>query len=253
MPCFSIKLVRSSSDFDLRLSTNAAIAARRSSETSCLDFGNEPVLGRNGQERGAEQRIDARREHFDRARGSRRSRTRTRTPSLRPIQLRCIVRVRSGHPSSFVRSSSRRSAIGGDLEEPLRQVAALDQVLAAPAAPVDHLLVREHGMIVRAPVHRRFALVSQAALVQAQEQPLVPAIVLGLARRDLARPVVTGSHQPDLAPHVAGCSRRSTPQGRLRARWRRSRPEARTRPSPSDAARRIPACASSAPTASPRV
>ena len=128
-------------------------------------------------------------------------------PSLRPIQLRCIVRVRSGQPSSFVEIVEQPIGVRGDLQEPLREVAPLDEMRAAPAAPVDDLLVREHGPIVRAPVHRRLALVRETALEEAQEEPLIPAVILGLAGRDLARPIVARSHQADLAAHVAGCSR----------------------------------------------
>ena len=36
----------------------------------------------------------------------------------------------------------------GDLEEPLLELLDLDQVAAALAAAVDHLLVREHGLVV---------------------------------------------------------------------------------------------------------
>ena len=55
----------------------------------------------------------------------------------------------------------------GDLEVPLREVAPLDGRAAAPAAPVLDLLVGEHRLIDRAPVHRRFALVRQAVLEHA--------------------------------------------------------------------------------------
>ena len=49
---------------------------------------------------------------------------------------------------------------------------------AALAAPVDHLLVGEHGLVLRAPLDRRLLAVGEAALVQAQEDPLRPAVVL---------------------------------------------------------------------------
>ena len=42
-----------------------------------------------------------------------------------------------------------------DLEEPLDQLALLDLGARAPAAAVDHLLVGEHGMVDRVPVHLR--------------------------------------------------------------------------------------------------
>ena len=42
---------------------------------------------------------------------------------------------------------------------------------------VDHLLVREHGLVARAPVDRRLPLVGQAPLEQLQEEPLGPPVV----------------------------------------------------------------------------
>jgi hypothetical protein len=41
----------------------------------------------------------------------------------------------------------------GDLQEPLVELAPLDQRAGAPAAAVDHLLVGEHGHVDRVPVH----------------------------------------------------------------------------------------------------
>ncbi len=88
----------------------------------------------------------------------------------------------------------------GDLEEPLRQVARLDLGAAALAAAVDHLLVGEHGLILRAPVDGRFLAVGEATLVEAEEQPLRPAVELGVGGRDLARPVDRPAHLLHLRP-----------------------------------------------------
>ena len=73
-------------------------------------------------------------------------------------------------------------AIGviGDLEEPLLELPDLHQVSAALAAPVDHLLVGEHRLVEGAPLDRGLLAVGKAALVQAQEDPLRPAVVVGL-------------------------------------------------------------------------
>ena len=65
----------------------------------------------------------------------------------------------------------------GDLEEPLRQVALLDQRAGAPAAPVDHLLVGEHGHVDRVPVDLgRFAL-DQPGAPEVEEQLLLMLVV----------------------------------------------------------------------------
>ena len=80
------------------------------------------------------------------------------------------------------------------LEVPLLERARLDEAAAALAVPVDHLLVREHGLVDGTPLDRRVLLVGESALVQLQEDPLRPAVVLGLVRRELARPVDRPAH-----------------------------------------------------------
>ena len=86
-----------------------------------------------------------------------------------------------------------------DLEEPLRQAPGLDLRPAALAVAVDHLLVREHGLVLRAPLDGRLVAVGQPALEEPQEDPLRPAVVLGLRGRDLARPVDRPPHALHLA------------------------------------------------------
>ncbi len=56
-----------------------------------------------------------------------------------------------------------------DPEEPLLQLARLHLRAAALTAPVDHLLVREHGLVVWAPLDRRLLAVRQVTLVEPQE------------------------------------------------------------------------------------
>ena len=65
--------------------------------------------------------------------------------------------------------------VGGRAQEPLLQVALLDQRAAAPAAAVGALdLLARQRPVVGAPVDRRHRAVGQARLQEAQEQPLVP-------------------------------------------------------------------------------
>ena len=88
-------------------------------------------------------------------------------------------------------SSQQLVGVVGDLEEPLLQRALLDgRVFVPPAAAVDHLLVGEHGGALRTPVDQRLLAVGQAALQHLEEEPLVPAIVFGLAGGDFAIPIV---------------------------------------------------------------
>ncbi len=86
----------------------------------------------------------------------------------------------------------------GDLEEPLLELALLDQRAAALAVAVDNLLVGEHGRIHGAPLNRSLLAVGEALLVELQEDPLRPAVVGGFVRADLARPVERDAPSPEL-------------------------------------------------------
>src|SRR6267143_798496 len=59
-----------------------------------------------------------------------------------------------------------------------------------PAAPVDHLLVGQHGLALRAPVHPAAFPVSDTALEHPQKKPLVPPVILRLASGNFPAPVV---------------------------------------------------------------
>jgi hypothetical protein len=108
------------------------------------------------------------------------------------------------HRDDVVRPLDRgeivEQAIGvvGDPEEPLLELPGLDLVAAPLAVPIDHLLVGEHRLVVGAPVDRRLASVGEPALVQAQEEPLRPAVVPGLVGAELARPVDGDAPGPEL-------------------------------------------------------
>ena len=92
-------------------------------------------------------------------------------------------------PLDLVEIVEQAVGVLGDAKEPLLELADLDLVAAALAAAVDHLLVGEHGLVVRAPVDRRLLAVGEPALEQAQEDPLRPAVIAGLVGGQLARPV----------------------------------------------------------------
>ena len=77
----------------------------------------------------------------------------------------------------------------GDPELPLLELLGLDLRAAALATTVDHLLVGQNGLVVRAPLDRGLLAVGQAVLVELQEDPLRPAVVPRLVGAELARPV----------------------------------------------------------------
>ena len=92
--------------------------------------------------------------------------------------------------------------IGGDFHEVLRDLAALDRRIATPATAVDHLLVGQHRHVVGAPVDRRGLLVDQSLVEQLGEQPLFPAVVVGVTGGDLALPVIAETEALQLPAHV---------------------------------------------------
>ena len=89
----------------------------------------------------------------------------------------------------------------GDLEEPLRQFAALDLGAGAPALAVDHLLVRQNGHVDRVPVHHGILAVDQPLGQHVDEQRLLLAVVFGIAGGEHPRPVEAEAQRLHLADH----------------------------------------------------
>ncbi len=82
----------------------------------------------------------------------------------------------------------------GDLEVPLRKIALLDLAVATPAAALGDLFVGKNSAAAGAPIHRRVAALDQTALPELLENPLAPAIILGIASNNGAVPVVREAH-----------------------------------------------------------
>ena len=155
-----------------------------------VDALDERMLGRQDEERRAEQRVGPRRED-----GNVRVELVDPEQDLRalratdPVALDRLRPLRPPRRPSGRSYSSSSSAYSVMLEEPLLEVARLDLRAAALAAAVDDVLVRDDRLVVRAPVDRRRLAVGEAALEEPQEQPLRPAVEAGLVGRDLAVPV----------------------------------------------------------------
>ena len=90
----------------------------------------------------------------------------------------------------------------GDFQEPLGKLALLHQRAAAPAAPVDHLLVGQHGHVDRVPIDRRFLAIDEAMRIEVEEQRLLVAVIVRLAGGDLAAPVERETQALQLRLHV---------------------------------------------------
>ena len=80
--------------------------------------------------------------------------------------------------------------IGGNTNKPLRDLAPLDDGARAPAAPIDHLLIGQNGLVHGIPVHRGHFFVDQTSLKELGKEPLLPLIVLRVAGSDFPIPVV---------------------------------------------------------------
>ena len=92
--------------------------------------------------------------------------------------------------------------VGGDLQEPLAQLALLHEGSRAPGPSLAvHLFIGEHRLIDRVPVHRGVLLVGQAGLQELQEQPLGPAVVIGVAGGQFPIPVDREAQLVELLPH----------------------------------------------------
>ena len=108
--------------------------------------------------------------------------SRTGTRTARPRCARSSSPASSaparGQPSrSFCTCSSSSSAYLRDREVVARNLALLDDRTGAPAAAVDHLLVREHGLSIGSQLTTCVLRYAMPALQHLQEQPLVPAVV----------------------------------------------------------------------------
>ena len=71
-----------------------------------------------------------------------------------------------------------------------------------PAAAIDHLFIGEYRAALGAPVEQRFFAIGKAALKHFQKEPLIPAIVFGLAGGDFAAPIEGEAQALQLHLHV---------------------------------------------------
>lgn len=87
-----------------------------------------------------------------------------------------------------------------DLEEPLTHLFLFDfRFGMAPAtAVVLDLLVGKHRLAFRTPVNRRFFAHSKTFLVELQEQPLRPLVIIGITCGDFPTPIVACSELLEL-------------------------------------------------------
>ena len=159
---------------------------------------DERMLRREDEERRAEQRVGARREDGDvvarlldaeedfGALGAADPVALDRLRLLRPLGARVLEEL---------------VGVRGRAHEPLRHVPQLDLGAAALAVAVDDVLVRDDGLVVRAPVDRAFLAVAEVMRDELLEEPLRPAVEGRLVRGDLALPVDRPAEALHLGAH----------------------------------------------------
>ena len=167
---------------------------------------HQRVLGAEGHEGGAEDRVDSRGEHVHGPRTARLIGLDNRKPEPRALAAPDPVPLHRQHfvgpRAQAAKALEQLVGVRRDPEEPLFELTRRDHRAAPPAAAIDDLLVGKHGLAALAPVHRRLAAIREPALVHADEEPLVPVVVLGGTGRDLAIPRVAYAEPLKLALHV---------------------------------------------------
>jgi hypothetical protein len=115
---------------------------------------------------------------------------------VRLLDLDRLGPVDPGEVEQFVR-------VCGRAQEPLLEVALLDERAAPPAVTVGPLdLLARQGPVVRAPIHGGHRAVGEPRLQEPKEHPLVPLVVRRVRGDDLLRPVEGGAHRAELSAHV---------------------------------------------------
>ena len=124
---------------------------------------------------------------------------------LQPLRAPDPVALHGAHLlGPLVQPVERRQQLLGhvrDLEEPLGQLAPLDRRARAPALAVDHLLVGQHRVVDRVPVHHRGFARHQPGLQHVEEHRLLLGVVFRVAGGELALPVDAQPHRFELGPH----------------------------------------------------
>ena len=177
-------------------------------------LGGQRVVGRNGQEGGAEQGVGAGGEDLELVRPA--GDLPGQPGALGPADPVLLHDADALGPA-VQRLQGRQQVVGkgGDLEEPLAQQALFHQRARAPAAAVDDLLVGQHGVFHRVPVDPGFLAVDQPGLEEVQEHLLFVAVIFRLAGGDLAAPIIGQAHGFELLAHGGDVLAR--PLGRMHA------------------------------------
>ncbi len=158
---------------------------------------DDGMLGRNHHVGCAVERIRARGEHAQLLVQALDLKIQLRAlGSANPVALLRLDLLNEVHVVQTVEQLLR---VIGDLEHPLGFNLAHDLAAAALAHAADHLFVGQTHLAARAPVDGHLHLVGQAVLVELQEDPLRPLVVVGIGGIHLAVPVKAKAQHLELA------------------------------------------------------
>ena len=153
-------------------------------------FGRHDAVGR------AEQRVAAGREDGELLIGAVDLKDDIRTDRFAdPVSLHLLGGVR---PVDKFEVLEQALGILGDLQHPLAHVLAHDRESADFRFAVDDFLVGKHRAKFRTPVDRHLGDIGKTAVVQLQEDPLRPLVVIGITGSDFPVPVIGKSERFDL-------------------------------------------------------
>ena len=160
---------------------------------------DDRMLGAEGHEGDAEERVEARGEDLHLATAFEIEGQPRALGAADPVALHGLHVL---GPVQAVQAGQQLVRVFRRLEEVLLQGLLRDGMARALVLAVHHLLVGQHGAQRLAPVHGAHGAEHVAPLPHLQEEPLVPAVVVVLEAGHLAVPVVADAHLLDLALHL---------------------------------------------------
>ena len=193
----------------------AAISLHPPDALRCGQLLDQRMLRRQGEERGAEDRVRSGAEYLDLVLAADQLEVDLRSHRLAdPIALHFQRGLR---PVQVVQTVEQALSVIGDLQHPLPQRPTLARKTADFGAPFHHFLVGQRGPEFRAPPDRLLCLVCEAPFMKLQEYPLRPAIIVRIGGTELARPVVREPQRFQLRAEPVDVAARRDPWMRVGA------------------------------------
>ena len=123
------------------------------------------------------------------------------TPTLAdPILLHDLDALR---PAQVIQTSKQLLCIRRNVEVVARDFTLFNQGARAPATPINHLFICEHGLINRIPIDHLSFTIRNPFFQHFQKKPLIPAIVIRTAGSNFARPINCQTHRRHLLFHIS--------------------------------------------------